>query len=151
MKIAIACDHAGFSLKQHLSKYLKEQGHEVVDLGVDTDAVPTDYPDAAKKLGDAVVNGVAERGILSCGSGVGASIAANKIKGVYCGLCHDAYSAAQGVRHDNMNVLALGGRVIGVALAEALVDAFLAEQFDTETERYGRRFNLLKAIESAAE
>ena len=151
MKIALACDHAGFPLKQQLVTYLQEQGHEVLDLGVDTAAVPSDYPDAARKLGEAIVSGVAERGVLCCGSGVGASIAANKIKGVYCGLCHDTYSAAQGVRHDNMNVLAVGARVIGIALAETLMDAFLAAQFDTATERYGRRFKLVQAIEESVE
>lgn len=147
MKIALSSDHAGYSLKAHLVNYLKEQGHEVLDLGVDSDAQRADYTDAAQRVGTAVVAGEAERGILVCGSGVGASIAANKIKGVYCAICHDAYSAAQGVQHDNMNVLAVGGRVIGIALGESLADAFIGAKFQEDTERYVRRFNQVKAME----
>jgi ribose 5-phosphate isomerase B len=151
MKIALASDHAGYMLKQHLVAYLSQQGHEVVDLGVDSATERTDYADAAKTVGQAVIDQTAERGILVCGSGVGASIAANKIKGVYCAICHDAYSAAQGVQHDNMNVLAVGGRVIGIALAESLADAFVGAQFDTATERYVRRFQQVQAMESGTE
>lgn len=151
MKIALASDHAGYPLKQHLVAYLREKGHEVLDLGVDTDAVPADYTDAAERVGHAVVNQEAERGILVCGSGIGASIAASKIKGVYCAIAHDTYSAAQGVQHDNMNVLALGARVIGTATGESLADAFLGATFNTEVERYGRRFRQLQEIEARGE
>jgi ribose 5-phosphate isomerase B len=148
MKIALASDHAGYTLKQYLVNYLREKGHDVLDLGVDTDAVRTDYTDAAQAVGHAVVDGRAERGILCCGSGVGASIAANKIKGVYCAITHEVYSAAQGVRHDNMNIMAVGGRVIGPAVAESLADAFISAQFETSTERYVRRFQQLQTMEN---
>ena len=151
MKIALASDHAGYPLKQHLVEYLRGKGHEILDLGVDTDAVPADYTDAAQRVGHAVVNHEAERGILVCGSGIGASIAASKIKGVYCAIAHDTYSAAQGVQHDNMNVLALGARVIGIATGESLSDAFLGATFNTEVERYGRRFRQLQEIEAHGE
>lgn len=147
MKIALASDHAGYQLKQGLVDYLTEKGLEVIDLGVDSDAQRADYPDVAKKLGTAIQNGDAERGILVCGSGVGASVAANKMKGIYAAICHDAYSAAQGVEHDKMNVLCLGGRIIGIALAEKLADAFLDANFNTKQERYQRRFDMVKAME----
>lgn len=147
MKIALASDHAGYTMKQHLVEYLTEQGHDVLDLGVDTDKVRTDYTDAAKAVGHAVADGKVERGILVCGSGVGASIAANKIKGVYCAITHDAYSAAQGVEHDNMNVMAIGGRVVGTATAKSLADAFLSATFITEPDRYMRRFKDVQAME----
>ncbi|RMG86250.1 MAG: ribose 5-phosphate isomerase B [Chloroflexi bacterium] len=146
MNIAIASDHAGFPLKQELARYLREKGHTVLDLGVDTDAVPADYPDAAYKVGQAIIEGQAERGVLICGSGVGASIAANKMTGIYAAICHDTYSAHQGVEHDNMNVLCLGARVIGVNVARELVDAFLSARFSGE-ERHNRRFNKLRKIE----
>jgi len=148
MKIALAADHAGYQMKAHLVNYLTEKGHEVIDLGVDTDAVRSDYTDAAKKVGYAVANDEVERGILVCGSGVGASIAANKIKGVYCAITHDAYSAAQGVQHDNMNVMAIGGRVVGTSTAESLADAFLGATFLTEPDRYMRRFKDIQALEN---
>ena len=147
MKLALSSDHAGYDLKQHLVEYLRKKGHEIVDLGVDSGKVSTDYTDAAKKVAYAVVNGEAERGILVCGSGVGASIAANKVKGVYCAITHDVYSAAQGVQHDNMNVMALGGRVIGIALGETLADAFIGAEFQSGTERYLRRFKDVQALE----
>ncbi|MGJ3241077.1 MAG: RpiB/LacA/LacB family sugar-phosphate isomerase [Anaerolineae bacterium] len=147
MKIALAGDHAGYQMKQFLVKYLTEQGHDVLDLGVHTDSVRSDYVDAAKAVGYAVVEQRAERGILVCGSGVGASIAANKIKGVYCAITHDTYSAAQGVQHDNMNVMAIGGRVIGTSTAASLADAFIGAQFLTEPDRYLRRFNDVQALE----
>jgi ribose 5-phosphate isomerase B len=146
MKIALASDHAGYPLKQHLVDYLKKQGHEVLDLGVDTDKVPSDYPDAAEAIGHAVLDGRAERGILACGSGVGASIAANKMQGIYAAVCHDHYSAHQGVEHDRMNVLTIGARIIGPTTAEELADAFIAAQPSTE-ERHVRRFGKLQAIE----
>ena len=148
MKIALASDHAGYQMKQFLAEYLNEQGHEVLDLGVDTDKVRADYGDAAKAVGYAVAEEKAERGILVCGSGVGASIAANKIKGVYCAITHDTYTAAQGVQHDNMNVMAIGGRVIGQSTAASLADAFLGATFLTEPDRYLRRFKDIQALEN---
>jgi ribose 5-phosphate isomerase B len=150
MKIALAADHAGYPLKQHLVTYLQKKGHEVIDLGVNTDAVPTDYPDAAKAIAHAVLDGRAERGILACGSGVGASIAANKVKGIYAAVCHDHYSAHQGVEHDRMNVLTIGARVIGPTTAEELADAFIAAQPSTE-ERHIRRFGKVQTIEQRGE
>ena len=150
MKIALASDHAGFQLKNELVTLLRDQGVEIVDLGVETDATRADYPDVAKTIGRSILDGQAERGILICGSGVGASVAANKILGIYAAICHDVYSAAQGVEHDNMNVLCLGGRIVGIALAEKLANAFINAQFDTETERYQRRFNMVKDMESSS-
>jgi ribose 5-phosphate isomerase B len=147
MKIALASDHAGYPLKQHLVEYLKQQGHEVLDLGVNTDKVPSDYPDSAEAIGHAILDGRAERGILACGSGVGASIAANKMKGIYAAVCHDHYSAHQGVEHDRMNVLTIGARIIGPTTAEELADAFIAAQPSSE-ERHARRFGKMQAIES---
>lgn len=148
MKIALASDHAGYPLKAFLVDLLREEGHDVIDLGVDSADTRTDYPDAAKAVGHAVTAGDAERGVLVCGSGVGASIAANKIQGIYCAIAHDTYSAAQGVEHDNMNVLALGSRVIGQATAESLVQAFVQATFDTDTERYVRRFQQVQTMET---
>jgi RpiB/LacA/LacB family sugar-phosphate isomerase len=145
MRIAIAADHAGFELQELLRTTLAQQGHEVRDLGTSS-AAPVDYPDFARALGEAVVGGTAERGILLCGSGVGASVAANKIHGVRAGLCHDTYSAHQGVEHDDMNVLVLGARVIGRALARELVNAFLAARFSGE-ERHVRRLAKIKDME----
>jgi ribose 5-phosphate isomerase B len=146
MKIALSSDHAGYPLKQHLLAYLRAQGHEVIDLGVDRADVPSDYPDAAEAIANAVIEGRAERGILTCGSGVGASIAANKVPGIYAAVCHDTYSAHQGVEHDRMNVLCVGARVVGPALAEELADAFLRAQISPE-ERHARRFGKLQALE----
>jgi ribose 5-phosphate isomerase B len=125
MRIALGADHAGFSLKMQLLDHLRASGHDVIDLGTNNPDDPKDYPDYAEAVAQKVLNGAAERGILVCGSGVGASIAANKIPGIYAALCHDTYSAHQGVEHDNMNVLCLGSRVIGIALAQELADAFL--------------------------
>lgn len=146
MRIALASDHAGYPLKQHLLEYLRGQGHDVLDLGVDTADVPADYPDAAEAVARAVLDGRAERGILACGSGVGACIAATKFPGIYAAICHDTYSAHQGVEHDNMNVLCVGARIIGPALAEELVEAFLGARFSGE-ERHVRRFGKVQAIE----
>ncbi len=146
MKLALASDHAGYPLKQQLVEYLREKGHEVLDLGVDTPDVSSDYPDAALAVGAAVLDGRAERGILVCGSGVGASVAANKMRGIYAAICHDVYSAHQGVEHDNMNVLCLGGRIVGVNLARELADAFISATFMGE-ERFQRRFGKVQAIE----
>lgn len=145
MKIAIACDHAGFPLKDTAVEVIRAAGHEIIDLGTHS-LESVDYPDYAEKLGLAVRNGEADRGVLFCGSGVGACIAANKIKGVYAGLCHDTYSARQGVEHDDMNVLCLGARIIGPELAKVLIQAFLAAKFSDE-ERHRRRVGKIKRIE----
>jgi ribose 5-phosphate isomerase B len=145
MRIAVACDHAGFLLKDEAIRVISEAGHQPVDLGTDSTA-PVDYPDYAAKLGQAILEGKAERGVLLCGSGVGASIAANKINGIYAGLCHDEYSAGQGVEHDNMNVLCLGARVIGPALVPGLVRAFINAQFSTD-ERHQRRVKKIRNLE----
>jgi RpiB/LacA/LacB family sugar-phosphate isomerase len=145
MKIAIGADHAGFQLKEQVKSLLLALKHEVVDLGT-ADTEPVDYPDFAEAVGLAVRDGKAGRGILVCGSGVGASVAANKIPGVRAGLCHDHYSAHQGVEHDDMNVLVMGGRVIGEAVALELVRAFLHSQY-TGDDRHERRLRKVKAIE----
>ena len=145
MRIAIAADHAGFKLKQDLVKYLGELGLWVVDLGTNSED-PVDYPDYAVAVGNAVLGGTAERGVLICGSGVGASVAANKLKGIRAAVCHDTYSAHQGVEHDDMNVLVLGSRVIGPALGRELVTAFLHATFSGE-ERHVRRLNKVRALE----
>src|SRR5688572_22469512 len=145
MNIALASDHAGFELKQRVKALLFELKHKTVDLGTQS-TQPVDYPDYAEAVGLALRDGKAERGILVCGSGVGASIAANKVFGVRAGLCHDHYSAHQGVEHDDMNVLVLGGRVIGESVALELVRAFLGAKYSTE-ERHERRLQKVKAIE----
>src|SRR3954465_306313 len=128
MKIAVGSDHAGFELKQDVAKSLREQGYEIVDGGTDSTA-PVDYPDFAEKVALAVRDGRAERAVLICGSGVGASVAACKVPGRRAAICHDTYSAHQGVEHDDMNVLVLGGRIVGPALAHELVQAFVAARF----------------------
>ena len=128
MKVAVACDHAGFPQKQIVLDVVRASGHETLDLGTYS-TNPVDYPDFAEKLGHSIQDGEAERGILLCGSGVGASIAANKMKGVYAAVCHDTYSAHQGVEHDDMNVLCLGGRIIGPELIREIVTAFLKAHF----------------------
>jgi ribose 5-phosphate isomerase B len=145
MKIVIGSDHAGFELKQQLIPVIKELGHEVLDVGTDSTAA-VDYPDFAAKVGHAVLDGRAERGVLICGSGVGASVAVNKMHGIRGGICHDTYSAHQGVEHDDMNVLVLGSRVIGVALASDLVRAYLPAKF-THEDRHVRRLNKVLAME----
>jgi RpiB/LacA/LacB family sugar-phosphate isomerase len=145
MRIAIGADHAGFDLKQIIGAYLRHLGHEVIDKGTDSDA-PVDYPDFAEAVSIVVRDGQAERGVLICGSGVGASVAANKIPGIRAGLCHDTYSARQGVEHDDMNMLVLGARVIGVELARTLVDSFLAGNFTGE-ERHRRRVAKIQGLE----
>lgn len=145
MRITIASDHAGFELKQVLAVFLRQKGHLVNDIGThSTD--PVDYPDFAEALAGTVLRGDSERGILICGSGVGASVAANKIPGIRAGLCHDGYSAHQGVEHDDMNVLVLGARVIGTELAKDLCLNFLNAQFSGE-ERHRRRLNKIRIIE----
>jgi RpiB/LacA/LacB family sugar-phosphate isomerase len=145
MKLAIGSDHAGLELKNTLAAHLRKAGHQLVDVGTFT-ADSVDYPDFAEKVGHAVLDGQAERGVLVCGSGVGASVAANKIKGIRAGLCHDCYSAHQGVEHDDMNVLVLGGRIIGPALAVELADSFVNAQFTSE-ERHNRRLKKVAALE----
>jgi ribose 5-phosphate isomerase B len=148
MRVAAGADHAGFGLKQHLVSWLRAQGHEVLDLGTDS-TEPVDYPDFAEAVGRAVLDGRADRGLVVCGSGVGACVAANKLPGIRAGLCHDTYSAAQGVHHDDVNLLVLGARVIGPALAEALVTAFLAARF-TGAERHVRRLAKVRDLEARA-
>ncbi|HKI11102.1 MAG TPA: ribose 5-phosphate isomerase B [Candidatus Acidoferrum sp.] len=145
MKIVVGSDHAGFQLKNEMANLLKSLGHDVLDVGA-YDERPSDYPDFAEAVGSAVLDGRAERGVLICGSGVGASVAANKLAGIRAGMCHDTYSAHQGVEHDNINVLVLGSRVVGVKLAEDLVKAFLGAQFTGE-ERHVRRLAKVKALE----
>jgi ribose 5-phosphate isomerase B len=146
MKIAIACDHAGFPLKAIATEVVRSAGHTPVDLGTDS-SDPVDYPDIAEKLGRALQNGEAERGILICGSGVGASMAANKMRGILAGLCHDTYSARQGVEHDDMNVLCLGARIIGTELAKELISAFLGANFSLE-ERHRRRVGKIRRLDA---
>jgi RpiB/LacA/LacB family sugar-phosphate isomerase len=145
MRIVIGADHAGFEMKQMIAGYLRHLAHDVIDVGTDSDT-PVDYPDFAEAVGKAISAGAAERGVLICGSGVGASVAANKIPGIRAGLCHDTYSAHQGVEHDDMNVLVLGARVIGVELARELVNNFLAAKYSNE-ERHHRRVAKIKALE----
>ena len=149
MRIAFAADHAGAVLKDELLVRLLAAGlgHELVDLGGDGSDPTDDYPDFAQRLGNAIVGGEADRGILICGSGVGASVAANKIRGIRAAVCHDTYSAHQGVEHDDMNVLVLGGRIIGPALAHELVEAFVKARY-TADERHARRLAKVKAIEA---
>ena len=145
MRIVLGSDHAGFELKQNLIALVRGLGHETLDVGTDSTR-PVDYPDFAEAVGEAVRSGKAERGVLICGSGVGASIAANKLPGVRAGLCHDCYSAHQGVEHDDMNVLVLGSRVIASELAHDLVRQFLGAVFSGE-ERHVRRLEKVKNIE----
>ncbi len=148
MRIAVGSDHAGFALKENLAAYLRELGHQVLDVGTHSTA-PVDYPDYAEAVGNAVLDGRAERAVLVCGSGVGASVAANKLTGIRAGLCHDTYSAHQGVEHDDMNVLVMGSRVIGTQLARELVRAFLGATFSGE-ERHRRRLAKVVALETKA-
>lgn len=145
MRIVIGADHAGYHLKQVIADDLRHNGHEVIDTGTNSDD-PVDYPDYAEALGKVIVEGRADRGVLICGSGVGTSVAANKIPGIRAGLCHNTYAARQGVEHDDMNVLVLGARVIGVELARELVYHFLTAQFCGE-ERHRRRIEKIKELE----
>jgi ribose 5-phosphate isomerase B len=148
MKLVISADHAGFALKEEVRAYLTKAGHEIVDLGAYRGDLPDDYPDFAEKVGEAIHQGMAPRGILICGSGVGVCVAANKIPGIRAGMCHDTYSAHQGVEHDDMNVIVLGARIIGASLAYELVDSFIHAKFIANEERFTRRFNKVKAIEA---
>ena len=149
MKVAVAFDHRGVKLRERVLDELEALRHEVVDLGTDTDAHRVDYPDKALELGTAVLDGRADRGVLVCGSGVGASIAACKLPGIRAAICHDVYSAHQGVEHDDMNVLCLGSEVVGAELAVDLLRAFLGATFDG-AERYVARLQKIEAMERAA-
>lgn len=149
MRIAIASDHAGFPIKSMVLEAVRAAGYDALDLGVASAETAVDYPDIAQAVGQAVQSGRAERGILLCGSGVGACVAANKMTGIRAGVCHDTYSAHQGVEHDDMNVLCLGGRIIGPELVKELVPAFLRARFSGE-ERHVRRLNKVKNLEEAA-
>ena len=146
MRIAVGCDHAGFALKEPAVDELRRLGHEVLDLGTNSEE-PVDYPDFAQAVGEAVMRGEADRGLLLCGSGVGASVAANKIPGVRAAVCHDTFSARQGVEDDDMNVLCLGARVIGPQLALDVIRAWEAAAF-SNAERHRRRLDKVKALEA---
>jgi ribose 5-phosphate isomerase B len=148
LKLVISSDHAGFPLKEEVRANLAMAGHEVLDLGAYKVDPVDDYPDFAERLGLAIKRGDAPRGILICGSGVGVCVAANKIPGIRAGMCHDTYSAHQGVEHDDMNVIVLGARVIGSALAFECVNAFLGAKFISSEERFVRRFKKVLAIEA---
>jgi RpiB/LacA/LacB family sugar-phosphate isomerase len=145
MKVAIGSDHAGFALKTDVLEVIRKAGYEVLDVGTYTDD-PVDYPDFAYKVGKAIQEGKAERGITICGSGIGACIASNKMQGIYAGICHDTYSAHQGVEHDGMNVLCMGSRIIGSELAHEIVLSFLAASID-KAERHEKRRRKIREIE----
>jgi len=147
MKLVIAADHAGFPLKEEIRGYLERLDHEVTDLGA-YNTEPSDYADFAEAVGRALEAGRAERGILICGSGVGVCVAANKMPGIRAGMCHDTYSAHQGVEHDDVNVLVLGARIIGVSLAFDIVSTYLNARFQSQEDRFVRRLNKVKAIEA---
>jgi ribose 5-phosphate isomerase B len=146
MRVAVAFDHRGVKLRARVLQEVQRLGHELLDLGTDRAEPPVDYPDKAKEVGEAIRSGAAERGILVCGSGVGASIAACKLAGVRAAICHDTYSARQGVEHDDMNVMCIGSGVVGEDLAAELIAAFLAAEFDG-AERYRRRLEKVEAME----
>ena len=148
MIIAVAADHGGFSLKGRVIEVVRAAGHETLDLGAYSLESQDDYPDFARAIGEAIQAGRAQRGVLLCGSGVGACVAANKMVGIRAAVCHDTYSAHQGVEHDNMNVLCLGARIIGTELIPELVNAFVAARFTGE-ERHVRRLGKIDAIESS--
>ena len=146
MRIAVSCDHAGFTIKDAVIEAIKSEGHEALDLGTfSKDRV--DFPDFAEKAGNAIINGEAERGVVICGSGIGVNISLNKMKGIYASLVMDSYSAHQGVEHDDMNVMCLGGQIIGPELAKELVRSFLSAKH-IDFERYNNRINKFKAIET---
>jgi ribose 5-phosphate isomerase B len=149
VRIAVAFDHRGVKLRDRVLEDVQRLGHEPVDLGTDTAEPPVDYPDKAREVGEAIRSGEAERAIFVCGSGVGASIAASKLPGVRAAICHDTYSAHQGVEHDDMNVLCIGSGVVGADLAGELIRAFLAAEFDGG-ERYRRRLEKIEAMEREA-
>lgn len=145
MRVVIGADHAGFQLKNAMGDFIRHEGHTVLDVGAFNEN-PSDYPDYAEAVGRAILEGKAERGVLICGSGIGASIAANKLMGIRAGVCHDTYSAHQGVEHDNMNVVVLGSRIIGEKLAEDVLRAFLQAKYTNE-ERHARRLAKVQALE----
>ena len=149
MRIAIGGDHAGFQAKQELAAYVKELGHEIRDMGAHAYDADDDYPDFTLAVARAVASGEVDRGVMVCGSGVGASVAANKVAGVRAAMCHDTYSAHQGVEHDDMNVLCLGARIVGMELAKEVVAAYLGARFSGE-ERHKRRLKKVKAIEESS-
>ena len=132
MRVAVACDHAGFPLKQRVIDIVRAEGHDPIDLGTNDPTQPDDYPDFAAAVGKTIQSGLADRGVLVCGSGVGAAVAASKLRGIRAAVCHDTYSAHQGVEHDDMNVLALGARIVGAELAAELVTAYLRARFSGE-------------------
>jgi ribose 5-phosphate isomerase B len=146
VNVAVAFDHRGVHLREEILQTLVEDGHEIIDLGTNTDAKRIDYPDKARELGEAIQRGAAARGVLVCGSGVGASVAASKMRGVRAAICHDVYSAHQGVEHDDMNVLCLGSEVVGPSVAKELVRAFLGARFDGG-ERYVERLRKVEVME----
>ena len=146
MRVAVAFDHRGVKLKSRIAEAVRGSGHELLDLGVDAPEPAVDYPDIARKLGDALLAGEADRGILVCGSGVGASVAANKLPRIRAAICHDVYSAHQGVEHDDMNILCLGSEVVGPELAADLVGTFLRAEFNGG-ERYRRRLGKIEEME----
>lgn len=145
MRVAVAADHAGFPLKHQVLESVRRLGHDPIDLGTDS-TDPVDYPDLAQAVGEAILSGEARRGIVLCGSGVGAAVAASKMPGIRAGVCHDTYSARQAVEHDDLNVLALGARVIGPALLDSLVEAYLGAEFSRQ-ERHLRRLKKIEAME----
>lgn len=146
MRVAVAFDHRGVKLRERVCNAIAEQGHQVLDLGTDAPEPRIDYPDKAREIGEAILAGEAERGVLVCGSGVGASVAANKLAGIRAAICHDGYSAHQGVEHDDMNVLCLGSEVVGAELAGDLVRTFLGAEFDGG-DRYRKRLEKIEAME----
>ena len=147
MRVAIGADHGGYALKDELKSFLESLGHEMIDVGAYTLDPADDFPDFTKSLSESVASGNADRGIMICGSGVGASVAANKVKGIRASVCHDTYSAHQGVEHDDMNVLCLGARIVGIELARELTGAFLSAEYVTE-ERFQRRLDKVLDMES---
>jgi ribose 5-phosphate isomerase B len=149
VKVAVSFDHRGVKLREEVLSEVSDLGHELIDLGTDTDAQPIDYPDKARDVGEAIQAGDADRGILVCGSGVGASVAACKLPGIRGAVCHDIYSAHQGVEHDDMNVLCLGSEVIGPSVARDLIKAFLGARFNG-AERYVRRLQKIEDMERNA-
>ena len=148
MRIVIGSDHAGFELKGQVRKEIERLGYEVIDAGAFTEDPEDDYPDFARAVGDVLMAGDADRGVLICGSGVGVSVAANKMPGIRAAMCHDTYSAHQGVEHDDMNVLVMGSRIIGSALAFELVHSYLNARYQSEQPRFVRRLNKVLAIEA---
>ena len=148
MRVAVGADHAGFDLRDTVISTIQAAGHEVIDLGAHTYDAEDDYPDRAAPVAEAVTNGNADRGVIVCGSGIGAAVTANKFRGVRASICHDTYSAAQGVVHDDMNVLCIGGRVVGEAIATEVVKAFLSATMGDEV-RFQRRLDKLNAIEAS--